>query len=96
MLRNRTIRVAKTKGTDQLRSNCEADLRLWFRLCRLLVFPSSGSIMLFLQCYFQGLTELAVRCMCEMLTNHPHFNYRNNIIEVLVWYMNNQRPEVRS
>ena len=31
------------KGADQLRSYCEADLRLCFRLCRLLVFPWGGS-----------------------------------------------------
>ena len=29
----------KNKGADQLRSYCEADLRLCLRLCRLLVFP---------------------------------------------------------
>ena len=30
-------------GADQLRSYCEADLRLCFRLGRLLVFPWGGS-----------------------------------------------------
>ena len=35
---------SENKGTDQLRSDCEADLRLFFRLCRLLVFPCGGSI----------------------------------------------------
>ena len=35
------------KGADQLRSYCEADLRLCFRLCRLLVFPCGGSYALF-------------------------------------------------
>ena len=29
---------SENKGADQLRINCEADLRLWFRICRLLVF----------------------------------------------------------
>ena len=29
---------SENKGADQLRSYCEADLRLCFRLCRLLVF----------------------------------------------------------
>ena len=33
----------ENKGADQLRSYCEADLRLCFRLCRLLVFPCGGS-----------------------------------------------------
>ena len=36
---------SENKGADQLRSYCEADLRLCFRLCRLLVFPCSGSFM---------------------------------------------------
>ena len=30
---------SENKGADQLRSYCEADLRLCFCLCRLLVFP---------------------------------------------------------
>ena len=34
---------SENKGTDQLRSYCEADLRLCFHLCRLLVFPCGGS-----------------------------------------------------
>ena len=39
-----TIRVAKTKGADQLRGYREADLRLCFRLGRLLVFSRGSSI----------------------------------------------------
>ena len=34
---------SENKGADQLRSYCEADLRLCFRLCRLLVFSRGGS-----------------------------------------------------
>ena len=30
---------SESKGADQLRSYCEADLCLCFRICRLLVFP---------------------------------------------------------
>ena len=30
---------SENKGADQLRGYREADLRLWFRICRLLVFP---------------------------------------------------------
>ena len=37
---------SENKGTDQLRSYCEADLRLCFRICRLLVFPCGGSFSL--------------------------------------------------
>ena len=45
---------SKNKGADQLRSYCEADQRLCFRLCRLLVFPFGGSyisVLKFLECY---------------------------------------------
>ena len=34
---------SESKGADQLRGYREADLRLCFRLCRLLVFPCGGS-----------------------------------------------------
>ena len=34
---------SENKGADQLRSYCEADLRLCFRPCRLFVFPCGGS-----------------------------------------------------
>ena len=34
---------SEKKGADQLRSYCEADLRLCFCLGRLLVFPCGGS-----------------------------------------------------
>ena len=33
----------ENKGADQLRGNHEADLRLCFRICILLVFPWGGS-----------------------------------------------------
>ena len=35
---------SENKGADQLRSYCEADLHLCFRLGRLLVLPGGGSI----------------------------------------------------
>ena len=34
---------SENKGADQLRGYREADLRLCFRLCRVLVFPWDGS-----------------------------------------------------
>ena len=34
---------SENKGADQLRGYSEADLRLCFRLCRLLVFSQGGS-----------------------------------------------------
>ena len=36
---------SENKGTDQLRGYCEADQRLCFRLCRLLVSPWGGSFL---------------------------------------------------
>ncbi|XP_078310966.1 nucleolar complex protein 3 homolog [Crassostrea virginica] len=43
----------------------------------------------------QSLSVLAARCLCEILKSHPHFNYRNNIIKVLVPYMNRGNKEMR-
>ena len=37
---------SENEGADQLRSYCEADLRLCLRLFRLLVFPCSGSFII--------------------------------------------------
>jgi len=27
---------------------------------------------------------VAVRCLCDLLVTHPHFNYRSNIVAVIV------------
>ncbi|XP_071089504.1 nucleolar complex protein 3 homolog [Haliotis cracherodii] len=32
----------------------------------------------------RSVSELACRCMCELLVHHPHFNYSSNIIAVLM------------
>ena len=37
---------SENKGADQLRGYREADLRLCFRICTLLVFPWGGSIII--------------------------------------------------
>ena len=34
---------SENKGADQLRGYCEADLRLYFRICKMLVFSCRGS-----------------------------------------------------
>ena len=39
---------SENKGADQLRSYCEADLRLCFRICKVLVFSCTGSFSLLL------------------------------------------------
>ena len=41
---------SENKGADQLRGYREADLRLCFRICRLLVFPRDGSNLYFKSC----------------------------------------------
>ena len=45
---------SENKGADQLRSYCEADPSLCFRLCRLLVFPCGGSFILGNKLYLVG------------------------------------------
>ena len=55
---------SENKGADQLRSYCEADLRLCFRLGRLLVFPCGGSFVHF-QKRIQGLPQFKNPCWYE-------------------------------
>lgn len=33
--------------------------------------------------------------MCDLLVTHPYFNYADNIAQVVVPFLNNQRPTVR-
>ena len=40
---------SENKGADQLRSYCEADLRLCFRLCRLLVSHAAAHVHVYAQ-----------------------------------------------
>ena len=63
---------SENKGTDQLRSYCEADLRLCFRLCKLLVFSCRGSYVLKLSKY-QGLKGNSVNSLIA-LHNNNKFN----------------------
>ena len=51
---------SENKGADQLRGDREADLRLCFRLCRLLVFPWGGSNVL----------NLSWRCIVNIVLIH--------------------------
>ena len=46
---------SENKGADQLRGHREADLRLCFRLCKLLVFSCTGSLF-FCRSEFEGIT----------------------------------------
>ena len=75
-MRNCTICVAKTKElisfavtANQLRSYCEADLRLCFRICRLLVFPCGGS---YIQCSLCGVKiSLIVKQFTDKAVRFP-------------------------
>ena len=53
---------SENKGADQFRSYCEADLRLCFRLYRLLVFPWDGS-------YFVSLIQQLKSCLLCLAAN---------------------------
>lgn len=39
------------------------------------------------------LGRLSLHCLCEMLTSHTHFNYRDNIIVSIVPFANHKHPE---
>lgn len=43
-----------------------------------------------------GLGKVALNCLCELLVTHPYFNFSTNTAQVLIPYMNNPKPEVRS
>ena len=52
---------SENKGADQLGSYCKAELRLYFRLCRLLVFPCCCSFIILY--WFGKLMLLAVNLL---------------------------------
>ncbi|XP_035729514.1 nucleolar complex protein 3 homolog [Vespa mandarinia] len=41
------------------------------------------------------LGEMAVMCMCELLVNHPYFNFSFNIANFLIPLLNNKKASVR-
>uniref|UniRef100_A0A3P8UJ36 Nucleolar complex protein 3 homolog n=1 Tax=Cynoglossus semilaevis TaxID=244447 RepID=A0A3P8UJ36_CYNSE len=43
---------------------------------------------------YQGLAEVAARCLCELLLALPHFNFHNNIIVTLVPLMNDPTNQI--
>ena len=78
---NCTIGVAK-KGADQLRGYHEADLRLSFRLCRLLVFPRGGSFTV----YFNG----------AMLVSDLEFSVDHKILLLKLTILSSETIDLRS
>lgn len=43
----------------------------------------------------QGLAEVALGCMCDLLVSLPHFNFRNNILTSLVPLMPSKKLDGR-
>lgn len=43
--------------------------------------------------YFQSLPLTALQCFCDLLMNVPHFNFRTNIVAVLVPMMNDRSAQ---
>ena len=36
---------------------------------------------------------IGVKCLCELLLSRPHFNFRTNLLAVLIPLMNDKTPE---
>ena len=62
---------SENKGADQLRSYCEAELRLCFRICRLLVFPWGGSNHTIVSGNTLTVSESTVPCELDALSTKP-------------------------
>ena len=74
---------SENKGADQLRSYCEADLRLCFRLCRLLVFPYGGSIIRIASLFGQKIPKL-------MSWNSKMYSWKSRrpvFVTRLIWFL---------
>jgi nucleolar complex protein 3 len=39
--------------------------------------------------------ELALNCMCDLLVSQPYFNFSNNLVQLLVPYLNHPLLSVR-
>ena len=76
---------SKKKGADQLRGYREADLRLCFRICRLLVFPRGGSYLshvnlktsiIFLDFFVSNFNKLLIENKVSSLhIENQHYEY---------------------
>ena len=78
---------SENKGADQLRGYREADLRLCFRLCKVLVFSCTGS-------YMYLISFVNIRCTMYMLYVKNAFmnKYWIGLIKSIV----NQRSSVQN
>ena len=83
---------SENKGADQLRSYCEADLRLCFRICRLLVFSRGGSFVhryrpvakyglkIFVQCIIRTFYSKTSKDMRNFICTDRHKTVVNRFI----------------
>ena len=73
---------SENKGADQLRSYREADLRLCFRLCRLLVFPWGGS-------FFNSLCgiffQIQDNCLADCHFLHDKTQFCRTVQYIIIW-----------
>ncbi|ESO89812.1 hypothetical protein LOTGIDRAFT_164850 [Lottia gigantea] len=42
----------------------------------------------------QSLFEISVKCLAGLLARHPHFNYRKDLIQVVIPFLNHKKPEL--
>ncbi|KAI0433999.1 CBF/Mak21 family-domain-containing protein [Xylaria sp. FL1042] len=40
-----------------------------------------------------GIATVAITCASSLLTTHPHFNFRTDLINILVWKLSSRRPD---
>ncbi|KAI1426755.1 CBF/Mak21 family-domain-containing protein [Xylaria sp. FL1777] len=40
-----------------------------------------------------GIASVAITCASSLLTTHPHFNFRSDLINILVWKLSSRRPD---
>ena len=72
---------SENKGADQLRGYLEADLRLCFRICRLLVFPCGGS-------NSEGYSGFYKDIVCRVQLTTKHFILTQIIVlEEVIWHI---------
>lgn len=42
---------------------------------------------------WDGIASIAITCASSLLTTHPHFNFRSDLINILVWKLSSQRTD---
>lgn len=42
------------------------------------------------------LAEIAIQCLCDLLSEHPYFNFSTNVVQLLVALLNNRDEKIRT